>query len=109
MFKIASEPTFTHTVRARVPIDGGFRDETFRVTFRTIAPEEAAGFDLTTAEGSTELLRRIVAGLEDVGDANGNKVEFSDEVLDSVLKLPWARQAIAKTYFEAVAGAKQGN
>jgi hypothetical protein len=109
MFKIAAEPTFTHDVTARVPVDGGYIDEKFRATFRTLDPAEAGKFDLMTAEGSTAFLKRAVVKLDDIGDAQGKAMEWSDALFDEVLKLPWARAALARAYFSAVAGAKAGN
>lgn len=109
MFKIVQEPTFTHTVKARVPIDGGFREESFKATYRVIDPVELEKLDLSTNEGSTEFLHRTVARLDDIGDAEGNAVEWSDEVFAMVLRLPWARAALARGYFSAIAGAKAGN
>ena len=109
MFKIVDEPTFSHEVTARVPVDGGFREETFTATFRVIDPEEADEFDLTTTAGSTAFLRRTVVKLDDVGDAQSKLLEWSDEVRDAALRLPWARSALARTYFAAISGAKSGN
>lgn len=109
MFTIAKEPTFTHEVTARMPVDGGFREESFKATFRVIDPEEAQAFDLTTTEGSSGFLKRVVVKLHEIGDAEGKPIEWSDEVLAAVLRLPWARAALARTYFGAIAGAKAGN
>lgn len=110
MFKIVTEPTFTHPVTAKVPVDGGgFLEEKFKATFRVIAPDEADAFDLLTNEGSTAFLKRVVVRLDELGDAEGQPIEFSEQVFDAALKLPWARGALARTYFAAVSGAKAGN
>lgn len=109
MFTVTKEPRFTHDVTARVPTDGGFREETCKATFRVIDPEEAGAFDLMTTEGSTGFLKRVVVRIEDIADAEGKPIEWSDDVRDAVLRLPWARSALARTYFSAVAGAKAGN
>lgn len=109
MFKIVEEPTFTHDVTARVPVDGGFAEETFKATFRVIDPEEVDSFVLTTTEGSTAFLRRVIKRLDDLADAEKHPIEYSDEVRDAALRLPWARAALARTYFAAISGAKAGN
>lgn len=109
MFKVAEEPTFRHKVTARVPVDGGFEEQSFEATFRTIPLEEAEAFDLMSAEGATPFFKRAIVELHDIGGADGNPVEYSDKVRDAVLALPWARKALAKAYFGAMAGAKEGN
>ncbi len=109
MFKLAAEPTFRHTVTAKVPVDGGFEDQKFQVTFRAIGVEEAEGYDLMAADSSKEFLKRIIVELHDVADAEGQPLEYSDSVRDQVTRLPWARKAIAKAYFAALNGAKEGN
>lgn len=109
MFKIAEEPTFTHDVTARVPVDGGHKDETFKATFRVLEPERLDGFDLATTEGATAFLKAAIKKLDDVTDAEGKPLPWSDEVLNQVLRLPYARVALTKSYFEAVHGAPAGN
>jgi len=109
MFKVTNEPTFTHDVTARVPVDGGFEDQRFKATFRVIDTEEADTFTLTTVEGQRGFLRRVVVTLSDLADAEGKPIEFNAAVFDAVLKLPWACAALARAYFLGVSGAKAGN
>ena len=109
MFKLTSEPTFRHKVRAHVPIDGGHRDETFEVTYRVLATDKVRDFDLATGEGTTEFLKAIIAELHDIADGSGKPLPWSDEVRDAVLRLPYARTAISNGYFEAISGARKGN
>ena len=109
MFKIVQEPTFTHSVIARVPIDGGFREESFKATYRVVDPAELEKLDLATNEGSTAFLKKAVVRLDEIADVEGKTLEWSDEVRDAALKLPWARVALARGYFAAIAGAKAGN
>lgn len=109
MLKIAKEPTFTHEVKAQVPVDGGYKPESFKVTFRVIDVHELEKLDQRTAEGGTALLRRIVARIDDIADAEGNPLEWNDETFAAVLALPWARQAMWQHYNSALSGARQGN
>ncbi|MEL7838385.1 MULTISPECIES: hypothetical protein [Citromicrobium] len=109
MFKIVDSVTFTRKVTAHVPDGDGQVPETFKATFRSIPPEEADEFNLMSTEGASEFLRRVVVRLDDIGDAQGKPVDYSDEVRDQVIRLPWARGALARTYFEEVRGAKLGN
>lgn len=109
MFTISKEPTFTHDVTARVPVDGGYVEESFKATFRAIPPEEAEAYDLTRTDTSVDFLKRIIVKLHDIGDAEAKPVEYSDAVRDQVLRLPWARSALAMAYFSAISGARLGN
>ena len=109
MFKIAPEKTFKHKVTAMVPVDGGHSAETFEATFRVLAPAESDKFDLHTTSGATEFLRAVVVRLDDIADAEGNPVDWNDEVRDAVLRLPYARMAINTAYWAGVSKAKAGN
>ena len=109
MFKIIDDATFTRPITAYRPEGDGQVEEKFSATFRTIPPEEADGFNLLSAEGATEFLKRVIVRLDDIGDAQGQAVDYSEEVRDQVFRLPWARGPLARTYFEEVRGAKAGN
>lgn len=109
MFKIAAEPTFRHEVSAKVPVDGGFETQKFKATFRVIAPEEIDGYDLAETKASSDFLRRVVVRLDEIAAADGEPIEWNDAALEAVLRLPWARAALARGYFSAIAGAATGN
>jgi hypothetical protein len=108
MFKIIANPTFTHPVKVQVPIDGGHREESFRATFRVV-DADADERDLGSAAGSTAFLRDTVIGMEELVDADGKSVDYSDELRDQLLKLPFVRAALARTYFLAVSKVAAGN
>ncbi|RIA44043.1 hypothetical protein DFR49_2279 [Hephaestia caeni] len=109
MFIVADNPTFKHTVTAMVPIDGGYREETFDVTYNVIVPDEIDEFDLGTVAGSTDFLRRAIHRLDDIAGADKKPIPFSIELRDRLLTLPWARRAISNGYFEAINKARPGN
>ncbi|MCC7097268.1 MAG: hypothetical protein IT472_08825 [Thermomonas sp.] len=109
MFKIVAEPTFTHTITVLVPADGGHEKETLDVTFRVLSLDEVAKLDLASEEDSRRFLQRVIVSLGDLADGEGNALPYSDKVRDQVLALPYARNAIAAGYFEAVGKARQGN
>jgi hypothetical protein len=109
MFKLLQDPQFTHEVAATVPVDGGYETQKFKVTFRVLDPVIAEKFDINTTEGSTGFLRAAVAGLSDITDEDGNEQLFSDKVLESVLRLPYARVAMARGYFDAIAATRTTN
>lgn len=107
--KLASNPTFTHVVRATVPQNGGFRDEVFKATFNVLSPNKMAEFDLSTGEGTTEFLKAAIVSLDEIADDSGQSLSYCDEIRDQVLALPYARTALINVYAKGVAGAKTGN
>lgn len=109
MFKINPNPEFTHVVKVKVPVDGGFSDQTFKVTYRVVPTSEAATFQLNTAVGATDFLRRAIIRFDELIDMNDQPVEYNHEVRDQLLGFSYLRQAVANTYFEAVSGAQAGN
>lgn len=108
MFNVAKEAIFTRTVTVRVPDGYGVREESLKATYRVLPTDEAEKYDLNTSEGSAALLRRALVRLDDCVDDNG-PVEYSDLLRDQVLRLPYARAAIALCYFREAQGAKEGN
>ena len=109
MFKLNPNPAFMREVKVKVPADGGFRDESFKARFRVISSAEAAAFDLDSGESSTAFLQAVVTGLEDIVAEDGKALSYSDELRDRVIDIPHARIALARTYFEAVSKAREGN
>jgi hypothetical protein len=109
MFTLTKNPTFRHTVKVKVPVDGGFEDQSFEATYRVLTTDEFAKFDLGTAKGSTGFLRAAIVELGDLVGADGKPLPYSDDVRDQVLAVAFVRQALARTYFEAVGGAALGN
>jgi len=110
MFKIVSNPTFTHEVKVAVPCDGGYRDESCRATFRVIPHGEGANLNLGDADESTEFLRKIVVSIDDIADDNGNALPWNDEVRDQLFaNFPYLRRALARTYFTALQGERVKN
>lgn len=108
MFKVSPNPTFTHQVKVSVPIDGGYREQTFKATFRVIAADDDER-DLNTAQGSTSFLKDAVVGMDDIVGEDDQPLSYSDELRDQLLRLPFVRAALARTYFQAVSKVAAGN
>lgn len=102
MFRVDPNPQFTHEVKISVPVNGGFAPQSFKATFRVLDAGEAAAFDLTDADGSTDFLRRVLVSLDDIVDANDAQVPYNDQLRDQLLGLPYVRLALARTYFDAL-------
>lgn len=109
MFHIADSPTFVHQVKVRVPVDGGHIDETLSATFKVVPVEALDACDLGTREGTDAFLTAAVERLDDLVDADGAPLPWSDALRDRVLALPYVRTALVAAYVEAVTGARLGN
>jgi hypothetical protein len=103
MFKVNTSETFKRKIVAKVPVDGGFRDDWFGATFRVLPLDEANSFDLATTEGTTGFLQATIVELHDIADADGNDLPYSDAVRDQVLQLPFVRRVLADAYLSAIA------
>lgn len=109
MFRIVERPEFTHEVHVQVPVDGGYRTETMKARFRILPEAELDTGDLTQTEAGKEYLRRIVVRLEDLADASGQPLDYSDDLREAVLALPYARLALIRAYVAAQTRAREGN
>lgn len=102
MFKLQKSPTFTTTATLDVPTDLGIEKQTITVRFRLMSDEAT---NLTPPE----FLREAILHLSDIADDDGAQLAFSDDVLDKIISLPFARVGLIRAYWQAMAGAKLGN
>ncbi|MFD1914113.1 hypothetical protein [Halodurantibacterium flavum] len=105
MLKISKNPEFTHKVRVRVPVDGGYSDQEFKARFRVLPWDEVEKLD----RNPTEQLRQIWIGWEDIADDQGVPVPYSDAVRDQLAALLYVRVALLSAYSDAISGARRGN
>jgi hypothetical protein len=104
MFVIDPNPTFTHAVKVQVPVDGGFEEQSFKATFNVIPTEEVADFDLGNGEQSAAFLRRAIVSMDELVGKDKQPVSYNDKLRDALLGQLYVRKALARTYFDAVAG-----
>lgn len=112
MFKLSTDPRFTHEVKVQVPVDGGFKEQSFKATFRVLpldqlkADEEVDGDEAGYQETT---LRKVVVGLDDLVDDADQPIAYSDEIRDRLIAVPYVRIALMQTYIRAVTKVKAGN
>jgi hypothetical protein len=111
MFKVVSQPTFTHPVDVLVPTDGGHEKQTFKATFRVLADADSDDdrHDLNSTAGSTAFLREVIVSLSDLAGDDDQPLPYNDGLRDRLLKVPYIRAALARTYFTAINKAAVGN
>ncbi len=109
-FTVREQHFFKHKVDVRVPVDGGFRTETFTAHFKALPKEEALALVLEAQEnGDAHLLREILVGFEDIKDEDGNAVEYSEESRDTLLNIPYVSIPLIQAYHKATVGIRIKN
>lgn len=107
MFKVSTTPTFTHCVTVCVPVDGGFREDKCKATFRVL-PEDELGWG-NDSISQTESVRRILISMDELEGADGKPLLWSDELRDQLIAVPYVRAALVQTYVAAVTKTRVGN
>lgn len=107
MFKVTTEPKFTHPVTVCVPTDGGHVEQTFKATFRVLDAEQLSPD--STVEGQIEDLRRVLVTMHDLIGEDDQPVSYSDALREQLIRLPYVRIALINAYVRGVTKAKQGN
>ena len=109
MLRVTNDPTFTHDCTVQVPVDGGFREDRCKATFRVLPTDEVDEFDLATEAGTKDFLKAVLIKLDELEDEKKQPIPYSDEIRDQLLRVPYVRIALAQTYFGAVGKARLGN
>lgn len=97
MFRLA-DPDALWPCRVPVPVpteDGGTEDRWFTARFRAIS---ASRLEELSGEGDAPLLRAVLAGWEEIADADGAPLAFTPAPLDLLLDVLAWRFATARAY-----------
>lgn len=105
MFKLAKKPTFSHQVKVRVPVDGGFVDQEFTATFRVLPWDEVKALDHDPAAQ----VRLFWVGADGICDDDEKPLPWSDALRDQMIGMLFVRIAVLSAYVDAVTGARRGN
>ena len=110
MFKITTDPRFTHEVKVMVPVDGGHEEQSFKVTFKVVPIDELKeDVSLSAEQNQARHLRQVVCGMADlVGDGDA-PLDYSDKLRDQLIAIPYVRIAMMRAYLGAVTKARAGN
>ena len=109
MFKITKNPTFTHTVPVRVPVDGGFENESMKVKFKLLDDDVMATYNTSTMQGQKDFLDAAIVSISDLVDAENKPVDFNDKIKKQIIGLPYARNALLKGYTDGIVPGLLGN
>lgn len=115
MFKIASKPTFKWPVKFKVIGDNGkYESVSFTAEFNRLNQTEIQDLldklkDESADYNDVKLCREVMVGFEGVQDEDGQTLDYDDTARDMVLDVPGAASNIARTFFEALGGAREKN
>ncbi|MBX9702388.1 MAG: hypothetical protein K2X74_23320 [Acetobacteraceae bacterium] len=104
MFILQQHPTWSWPVVVPVPQpDGGYAEQRFQAQFRLIETprrEELA----KTQEGTDQLLRESILSTEGLVDEAGAPIPHSPELVEALLRNPWIRLGLVRSYVQAIEG-----
>ncbi len=109
MFKIADNPTFTHTVDIDVPADGGSDKQSIKVTFKVLPANELAEFDTSKNEGQKDFLRAVIVKLDDLVGEDDKPLPYNDRLRDHLFELFYVRIPLMNAYSRAMVIGRLGN
>lgn len=110
MFKVTSEPQFTHAVKVQEPVDGGFKESTFKVRFRVIPMDQLKAEDGEEGEAAQKVsLRKVIVSMSDLIGEDDQPLPYSDDLRDQLLDMAYVRLALLQTYTKALTKVKTGN
>lgn len=107
MFAVTPNPTFLAPVKVRVPTDTGHETQELRARFRFRDDSEVPA--ITGRNGGVDFLRDVTVELMDLVDDKGAPVEFTPELFERLLRLPYLRTGLIASYFAAQNGHVLGN
>ena len=109
MFKVDENPSFIRTVKVKVPKGEGHEEQTFKAAFNVVDDEIVDGVQLQNAAEVKKVLRKMLAGMEDLANTAGEAIPYSEEIREKILKLPYVRIALLAAYYEGVTDQRSGN
>lgn len=114
MFVIAQKPTYTIPVKVLIPSDKGkTTSHTFTAEFRRMSMREIEEMNARLKEQTitdTQLLQDVMVGWgEDVQDADGNPLPFTERNFEALLDVYPTRGTLVKAFMESLSSASAKN
>ncbi|AZV77933.1 hypothetical protein EBB79_08510 [Parasedimentitalea marina] len=109
MFNVVTVPTFSRTVKVKVPDGDGHLEQSFKGLFKVVPSDQSEGLDWFETEGVKEFLREVMISADDLVDDKEKPIPYSEEIREGLLNLPYVRMALLKTYTTALIQDALGN
>ena len=105
MFVINNTGTYKWGVTVNIPTDGGiFQPQTFTAIFKRVTVTELKDLIEKEKSNDNELAKTILVGWEDVVNAEGQNIPFSEEALQLLLETPTVPAAICISFMDSISG-----
>lgn len=105
MFKIEPQKTVQWPVTVNIPQDGGrTRKSTFNAEFELLPQDDFSAIYKEDGGNDEDLLRRVLVGWSEVGDSDGNPIDFNDDTRELMIRIPYVRTAMVAAYLECSFG-----
>jgi len=106
MFKM-TQGTFSRKVTVKVPVDGGYDKQDFKVTFKVMSASTAR--ELKTGAEIEKWLHEAVIRVDDLVDEKGAELDWNDSVSAQFWELPFVFDPILDAYKNAMIEARTKN
>lgn len=106
MFRIDDSDSYKWPVTVEIPRDGGkFTKATFTAEFKRVGQARINEIvQQSRDEDDRDFLNEVFVGFEDVEDADGSKLEYSETARGKLLDIPYVRVGLTKAFFESMGG-----
>lgn len=105
MFKVEQPKSVKWPVTVNIPQDGGHtRKNIFNAQFELLAQDDFAAIYREEGGNDEDLLRRVLIGWSEVGDPDGNPIEFDKDARELLIRIPYVRTALVAAYIECSSG-----
>tara|TARA_Y100001963_G_scaffold89695_1_gene123820 strand:- start:179 stop:523 length:345 start_codon:yes stop_codon:yes gene_type:complete len=112
-FVLDDKSSYKWPVRVEIPTDlGKHTVQTFHGEFKRVTQTRIKEIGEQIAKNTIteiELISEIMVGWDSVNDDDGNPLKFTKANLKKLLDVPMVAGAIAKAFFDSIAGAKRKN
>jgi len=98
MFNVVTVPTFSRTVKVKVPDGDGHLEQSFKAHFKVLPSDKTEGLDWSDTTGIKAFLREALISADDLVDDKEQPMSYSEEIREGLLNLPYVRVALLKTY-----------
>lgn len=106
-FKLALKPTYKATVKVSLPNDrDGFDTHSFKAEFKRVDMDQ---LDDLQKKPQIDAIKEVIVGFSDLIDEDNNQVEFNEDNLEALLKIPQALAAVCEAFWGSIFKAKEKN
>lgn len=105
MFKLEQPKSVKWPVTVNIPQDGGTTKKSiFNAEFELLEQPEFTAIYKENGGNDEDLIRRTLVGWSDVGDPDGNPINFNSDARELMIRIAYIRTALINAYLECSYG-----